>query len=389
MLAKENACAVVPRRMTLVTGVTGFVGRQLVKKLASEGHWLMLMVRGDTFSEARNRYIKLMASLTPLQSAKCLFFWGDLLHENVIRGNPQSRQVIENFCQRVIHCAASVSFGDDPEVMETNLKGTENLLRMMDRCQIKELHYVSTAYVCGYRPGDVVYEVHEIGVPSASKFRNKYEESKYLAERSVERWQYSEMPERSVTVYRPAVIVGDSSTGETLCFQGFYSLVRCAAFFRDAMKRESFIDKEFRIPLSGTEPVNLVPVDFVVSFIAECVTKPELHNNTYHVVPKEPFTSKQVMESLVTYFNLKGFRFVGPGDLTDISRIESMLMDYLGPYYSYLGTDSYFSTLQADKVMEWHPSHPEVLESLIHFAARTKFGRIPDVSRKENIPKVG
>jgi thioester reductase-like protein len=52
-------------------------------------------------------------------------------------------------------------------------------------------------------------------------FRNHYEESKYLAELSVERLK-AELP---VTIHRPAVVVGDSQTGETAKYDGIYYLI--------------------------------------------------------------------------------------------------------------------------------------------------------------------
>jgi nucleoside-diphosphate-sugar epimerase len=136
-------------------------------------------------------------------------------------------------------------------------------------------------------------------------------------------------------------------------------------------------DRKLRLPLNGDEPVNLVPIDYVVKFIATVIREnPRPKEQYYHVVPKVPFTIRQVVDAIVDYFDFDGIELVGKRELSQPNEIETLLEAYLGPYHSYFGTDSYFSTEAADKVMSWQPENPqEQLKRWIDYAVESKFGR--------------
>src|SRR5207244_4957470 len=71
--------------------------------------------------------------------------------------------------------------------------------------------------VAGKREGTIL----ETELRHHAGFRNYYEESKHLAEIEVEALK-SELP---VTIHRPAVVCGDSRTGETAKYDGIYYLI--------------------------------------------------------------------------------------------------------------------------------------------------------------------
>ena len=100
-----------------------------------------------------------------------------------------------------------------------NVDGTGNVLDLCaPREQLERLNYVSTAYVAGDRTG-VVYE-HELVLGQG--FKNHYESTKFQAEL----WVHQTMDRVPTTVHRPAIVVGDSHTGETQKFDGPYYLLR-------------------------------------------------------------------------------------------------------------------------------------------------------------------
>ena len=83
---------------------------------------------------------------------------------------------------------------------------------------LERLVYVSTAYVAGTRTG-VVYE-HELMM--GQDFKNHYESTKFQAEV----WVRDAMDRVPTTILRPAIVVGDSRTGETQKFDGPYYILR-------------------------------------------------------------------------------------------------------------------------------------------------------------------
>ena len=110
--------------------------------------------------------------------------------------------------------------------------------------------YVSTAYVAGDRKG-TVYE-HELVL--GQDFKNHYESTKFQAEV----WVRESMAHVPTTILRPAIVVGDSKTGETEKFDGPYFLLRAI----------SQAERFGRPPVQfghAEAPFNVVPVDFVVA----------------------------------------------------------------------------------------------------------------------------
>ena len=100
-----------------------------------------------------------------------------------------------------------------------NVEGTGNVLELCEGCsELERLNYVSTAYVAGERTG-VVYE-HELALGQG--FKNHYESTKFQAEV----WVREALDRVPTTIYRPAIVVGDSKTGETQKFDGPYYMLR-------------------------------------------------------------------------------------------------------------------------------------------------------------------
>lgn len=90
--------------------------------------------------------------------------------------------------------------------MRVNIKGTGNFLVALERCpQLTWLHYFSTCYVSGRYAGPFGEDDLDVGAP----FNSDCEETKHLAEADVRRRMEAGLP---ATIYRPAIVVGDSRT---------------------------------------------------------------------------------------------------------------------------------------------------------------------------------
>ena len=110
------------------------------------------------------------------------------------------------------------------EPWRTNLDGTRHMLELCEHVGIRDIHYVSTAYVAGMQTG----VVQESSLAAGQTFRNDYEASKFEAESLVRNATFPE----HVTVYRPAVICGDSQTGYTNTYHGLFVYLRLMAMLR-------------------------------------------------------------------------------------------------------------------------------------------------------------
>ena len=135
---------------------------------------------------------------------------------------------IEGHCTAVFHNAASLVFrGDDPdgEPYLSNVEGTRRILELCRCTGIRQYHHVSTAYVCGLRNGRILESDVDVGQTAG----NVYEKTKLQAEMLVRsaasaHGGWLDPP----TIYRPSIIVGDSQTGYTTTYHGFYAPLKLA-----------------------------------------------------------------------------------------------------------------------------------------------------------------
>jgi nucleoside-diphosphate-sugar epimerase len=210
----------------LVTGGTGFLGGYLLQNL--RGVDTLGLVRG---SDPQGR---LDAAVGGVKAVR-----GDLA------GGPLS---IPDDVTTIVHCAASVSFTMPlDQARAINVEGTKRLLDAAASLpSLKRFVHVSTAYVGGTCPG--TFGEGDLDVQQG--FRNTYERTKHEAEHVV---RASGLP---VTVVRPSIVVGESTTGWTSSFNVLYPPLQLLA--RGLVRR---------VPADPEAIVDVVPVDHVTDVI--------------------------------------------------------------------------------------------------------------------------
>jgi thioester reductase-like protein len=185
----------------------------------------------------------------------------------------------------VFHLAAIYDLAVPLEVAQrVNVDGTGNVLELCLACSgLERLAYVSTAYVAGRRTG-VVYE-HELSL--GQSFKNHYESTKFQAEV----WVRELMSRVPTTILRPAIVVGDSRTGETEKFDGPYYLLRTIA-------RAARMGRPIAQFGRSSASFNVVPVDYVVEAIIASALAPETAGETLHLVDPEPLSTRELVTTL-------------------------------------------------------------------------------------------
>jgi nucleoside-diphosphate-sugar epimerase len=132
---------------------------------------------------------------------------------------------------------------------------------------------------------------------------NDYERSKLEAEKLVR----STVLARPPTIYRPSIIVGDSRTGYTCTFHGFYAMVKLAHTLASQVARYSFTAGTAieTFNMGGQERKDFVPVDWVSAMIAHLLGHPEHHGKTYHLTAAQPtpvaLWSQAIQEAVYRY----------------------------------------------------------------------------------------
>ena len=200
-----------------VTGFPGFIAGRLIRRLAADGARLLLLVQPAFVARARAD-IALIAAAARVSPETFRILEGDITQENLglSAGDLES---VGSEATTIFHLAAIYDLAVERELaLRINLAGTRNVNNLARTLpNLKRYHYVSTCYVAGKRRG----MIRESDLRHEAEFRNYYEETKYLAELEVEALK-SELP---ITIHRPAVVCGDSLTGETAKYDGIYYLI--------------------------------------------------------------------------------------------------------------------------------------------------------------------
>ena len=284
---------------------------------------------------------------------------------------------ISQHCTSVIHSAASLSFrsGEERTVEPwvTNVNGTRHVLDLCRRTGIREFHHVSTAYVCGLRTGRILESELDVG----QAFGNDYERSKVESEKMVRNADFL----RSLTVYRPAILVGDSRTGYTTTFHGFFALVRLAHTLVSRLVRGATASHRVlsALGLAGHEHKNFIPVDWVSEVMTHILGHPEHFGKTYHLVTSRPISVARVgalvQRAVETYSTLASESDASQCDAEWFSR---NFLSELEVYRAYWRDDPQFddtNTVAAAPELPCPVMDDAMLMRMARYAIESNFGK--------------
>src|SRR5262249_29150442 len=193
-------------------------------------------------------------------------------------------------------------------------------------------------------------------------FFNSYEESKYEAERLV-RAAARRLP---VTIFRPAVIVGDSKTGEIDKFDGPYYLI--------VLIVASPVDVSLPLPGRGSAPLHLAPIDFVIDAAHALTRDPRALGRTFHLVDPCPLGARTAYELIATRAHKKLPRGVIPTGLArallrapGVERLARAPLAFLESFnhMTFYNAQGTLELLRGSDI--YCPPLPEYVDNLIRF----------------------
>ena len=263
-----------------LTGFPGFIAGRLVERLATEGARFLLLVQ-PAFMERARADVARIAEKTGASSESFRLLEGDITREGLGLSAPELDEARSD-ATVVFHLAAVYDLAVARDVAaRVNVEGTRNVNAFAKSVRnLRRYHYVSTCYVAGRRRGAILESElrHDAG------FRNNYEETKYLAELEVDALK-SELP---VTIHRPAVVCGDSRTGETAKYDGVYYLINYLRIFPAALSLANIGNRNVRL--------NVVPVDFVVEAMAALARDDASAGETVQLADPAPLTTEELFD---------------------------------------------------------------------------------------------
>lgn len=148
----------------------------------------------------------------------------------------------------------------------------------------------STALVCGDREGRFFEDDLDVG----QHLRDGLVEAKARAEKMLR----ARMSSTPITVVRPSIVVGDSSTGELDRRAGTYGLFLLFVTAPPDLRLPSFGRPDARL--------NLVPVDHVARVAYAVSRNPLAVGRTIHVVDRSPPTAREVFDLIAQAAGRRG-----------------------------------------------------------------------------------
>ena len=258
-----------------LTGGTGFIGRRLVRRLLSRGETVYLLVRPGS----HERFTKLRADCGAA-GERLLAIEGDLESDDLGIPPPQ-RQALKGAIRHFLHLGALYDLGASAARLEqVNVLGTRNALRLAHELEADCFHLVSSIAVAGRYRGTFTDAMFE----EATELDHPYFRTKHESEALVR--GTCRIPWR---IYRPGMVVGDSSSGEMDKVDGPYYFFRLIQLIRDALPRW--------MPLIGFEGghINLVPVDFVAAALDHLAHLPGEDGACFHLVDRRDLRVGEVL----------------------------------------------------------------------------------------------
>ncbi len=319
----------------LFTGFPGFIGARLIPKLlaGAPGSEVVALVEPRMVERAR-------AAAADIDAARVVIEPGDITDPRLGLSARRYDELAASTTQ-VHHLAAIYDLAVPQSVAErVNVLGTQHVVAFCRAAaNLERHHYVSTCYVAGRRSGRI-YE-HELA--AGQTFKNHYESTKFGAEVLVR----ASMRDVPTTIYRPAIVVGDSQTGVTSKFDGPYYLLR-------TLQR---LGTRQPIPQigRGDATFNVVPIDFVIDAIAAVAQDPDADGETLHLCDPAPVTSAELMRTFAREYAGRAPSYhVPPGVLDRSLRFAAVRKAFGGtPRESivYLNHPVEFDTTRADAVL--------------------------------------
>ncbi|MCG2591244.1 SDR family oxidoreductase [Ramlibacter sp. XY19] len=248
-----------------VTGATGFIGKRLVRKLLERKgavvHFLLRPQSEDKVAELR--------AFWGVGAARAIPVFGDLTAKKLGVAADEVKK-LKGQVGHFFHLAAVYDLAADEESqVEVNVAGTRNTVDFARAIDAGHFHHVSSIAAAGLYEGvfreDMFEEAENVDHPY---FMTKHESEKIVRQEAKLPW----------TVYRPAMVVGDSRTGEMDKVDGPYY------FFKLIQRMRQLLPPW--MPAIGLEGgrINIVPVDYVVDALDHIAHQDGIAGKAFHLV---------------------------------------------------------------------------------------------------------
>src|ERR1700730_17812811 len=269
----QRRAAVRPFMAIFVTGSTGYLGSYLIAGLLRDHRdSLNLLVRANSEQEARGRLWQSLQLHFDFPeffdhiNSRVRIFRGDLTSERFGLSNDDYSALVDT-TDSIIHCAASLNRKTEKQCLNVNLRGSLEVIQLAGRAQnrkgLRRYSHVSTVAVAGQRRNEVVAE--DSSIDWARSDYDPYARTKKFCEHMVAQL----LPDVPRTIFRPAIVMGDSRRAETSQF--------------DMVQAFDLLSRLPVLPLRPRDKIDIVPADYVGKAIVTIHQKEQAAHSIYHL----------------------------------------------------------------------------------------------------------
>jgi thioester reductase-like protein len=233
---------------------------------------LNLLVRAKSEQEARERLWKSLQlhfefpEFSEYLHTRVRIFLGDLTNERFGLPDDAYHDLVDS-TESIVHCAASLNRKSERQCLNVNLRGALEVIQLARRAQnrngLRRYSHVSTVAVAGRRQAEIVNE--DASIDWARSDYDPYARTKKFGEHMV----HQLLPDVPVTIFRPAIVLGDSRWPQTTQFdmvQAFDVLARLPV-----------------LPLRPDDRIDIVPANYVGKAIVAIHQKESPAHTIYHL----------------------------------------------------------------------------------------------------------
>ncbi len=309
-----------------ITGASGFIGKRLVRKLLERDDSIVYFLVREAEREALGGLYEFWGC----DGSRAIPVVGDLT-QPLLGVAAVDRKKLGKKTTHFFHLAAIYDLSADAEIqLKVNVDGTRNTVQFAEAIGAKHFHLFSSIASAGLFEGLFREDMFE----EAEGLEHPYFRTKHDSEGIVRR--ECSIPWR---IYRPALVVGDSLTGEMDKIDGPYY------FFKLIQKMRKLLPSW--MPTIGIEGgrINVVPVDFVVNAVDHIAHLKGEDGKCFHLVDPTPMRVGDLLNTfaraahapeMTMRINAALFSFIprhmrkGLLALTPVRRIRHAVMKDLG-----------------------------------------------------------
>jgi len=367
------------KQVFFVTGVTGFLGQEIVDILAKEDeeHTFYCLIRSTKTHSSEERLREILLETGLENTGRMVAVDGDIRKEKLGIDADLYLQLTREVTQ-IIHSAADVRFNQPIEkIRAINVQGTQHICELAEDCKennplFSQLNYIGTAFVAGKKTGIA----GEDELSDESGFKNTYEQTKYEAEVLVRAYRDKGLP---VMIFRPSIVVGVSETGKAKPRNVIYPMLK---YFL-----------QWNVPVISVNTaarLDIVPVDFVAKAFVYISANKEHIGRCFHLTagPEGNLNLKRMIQVVSRGLNKRVY-FIPQSIWAAIvrpvlKRVKPSLYNNatLPAFTPYIQLPSpIYSVQESEKALQGSgihlPDKERFLMNCIHYALKTDFGSKP------------